>query len=95
MILPLLTVSFQIRVSTREIVVGDCVVLSTGDIICADGLVFERNTLKIFEGALTGESNAISKGAYEFQEKGNFEVRGACGIDMWLLILLLLSAALR
>ncbi|EKX34203.1 hypothetical protein GUITHDRAFT_119620 [Guillardia theta CCMP2712] len=64
----------QIRVSTREIVVGDCVVLSTGDIICADGLVFERNTLKIFEGALTGESNAISKGAYEFQEKGNFEL---------------------
>uniref|UniRef100_A0A7S0ETC5 Calcium-transporting ATPase n=1 Tax=Hanusia phi TaxID=3032 RepID=A0A7S0ETC5_9CRYP len=64
----------QVRVSNREIVVGDCVVLSTGDIICADGLVFERNTLKIFEGALTGESNAISKGQYEFKEKGTFEI---------------------
>ena len=64
----------QVRVSNREVVVGDCVVLSTGDIICADGLVFERNTLKIFEGALTGESNAISKGQYEFKEKGTFEV---------------------
>jgi magnesium-transporting ATPase (P-type) len=54
--------------------VGDILVLSTGDIIVADGLVFERNTLKIFEGALTGESNAISKGVFEFKERGTFQV---------------------
>mmetsp|Transcript_31673 Transcript_31673/g.77666 ORF Transcript_31673/g.77666 Transcript_31673/m.77666 type:complete len:1129 (-) Transcript_31673:386-3772(-) len=64
----------QVRVSNREVVVGDVLVLSTGDIIVADGLVFERNTLKIFEGALTGESHAISKGNYEFKEKGHFSV---------------------
>jgi P-type E1-E2 ATPase len=54
--------TYAFRCSNREVVVGDILVLSTGDIIVADGLVFERNTLKIFEGALTGESNAISKG---------------------------------
>jgi Ca2+ transporting ATPase len=64
----------QMRVSNRDIVVGDCVVLSTGDILCADGIIFERNTLKIFEGALTGESHAIIKGNYEFKEKGAFSV---------------------
>jgi magnesium-transporting ATPase (P-type) len=64
----------SVRCSNRDVVVGDILVLSTGDIIVADGLVFERNTLKIFEGALTGESHAISKGAYEFKERGNFDV---------------------
>eukprot|EP00286_Rhodomonas_abbreviata_P007986 CAMPEP_0181334288 /NCGR_PEP_ID=MMETSP1101-20121128/26162_1 /TAXON_ID=46948 /ORGANISM="Rhodomonas abbreviata, Strain Caron Lab Isolate" /LENGTH=1182 /DNA_ID=CAMNT_0023444219 /DNA_START=304 /DNA_END=3852 /DNA_ORIENTATION=- len=64
----------QKQISTREICVGDCVKLSTGDIICADGLVFERNTLKIYEGALTGESVSISKGPYEFKERGHFDV---------------------
>jgi Ca2+ transporting ATPase len=64
----------QVRISNRDVVVGDVVVLSTGDIIVADGLVFERNTLKIFEGALTGESHAISKGPFEFKERGHFEV---------------------
>mmetsp|Transcript_24048 Transcript_24048/g.60400 ORF Transcript_24048/g.60400 Transcript_24048/m.60400 type:complete len:1187 (+) Transcript_24048:108-3668(+) len=64
----------QRQVSNRDVVVGDVLVLSTGDIIVADGLVFERNTLKIFEGALTGESHAISKGQFEFKEKGHFDV---------------------
>mmetsp|Transcript_6507 Transcript_6507/g.15343 ORF Transcript_6507/g.15343 Transcript_6507/m.15343 type:complete len:1163 (-) Transcript_6507:181-3669(-) len=64
----------QTRISNRDVVVGDCVVLSTGDILCADGIIFERNTLKIFEGSLTGESHAIIKGNYEFKEKGHFPV---------------------
>ena len=57
----------QQLVSTKEVVVGDTVVLSTGDILCADGIVYERNTLSIFEGPLTGESHPIAKGQYEFK----------------------------
>jgi magnesium-transporting ATPase (P-type) len=64
----------QQLISTREVVVGDTVVLSTGDILCADGIVYERNTLSIFEGPLTGESVPISKGQYEFKEKGTWEM---------------------
>jgi magnesium-transporting ATPase (P-type) len=64
----------QQLISTREVVVGDTVVLSTGDILCADGIVYERNTLSIFEGPLTGESHPIAKGQYEFKEKGTWEM---------------------
>lgn len=52
----------QQLVLIKNIVVGDTIVLSTGDILCADGLVYERNNLSIFEGPLTGESHPIAKG---------------------------------
>ncbi|KAJ1482485.1 hypothetical protein T484DRAFT_1803807, partial [Baffinella frigidus] len=68
------TVARGVAPEKGPVVVGDCVVLSTGDILCADGIIFERNTLKIFEGSLTGESHAIIKGNYEFKEKGHFPV---------------------
>ena len=64
----------QQLVSVKEVVVGDTVVLSTGDILCADGIVWERNTLSIFEGPLTGESHPIAKGQYEFKEQGTWEM---------------------
>jgi Ca2+ transporting ATPase len=62
------------KISVKEVVVGDTIVLSTGDIICADGIVYERNTLSIFEGPLTGESHPIAKGQYEFKEDGTWEM---------------------
>jgi magnesium-transporting ATPase (P-type) len=62
------------KISVKEVVVGDTVVLSTGDIICADGICYERNTLSIFEGPLTGESHPIQKGQYEFKEDGTWEM---------------------
>jgi len=61
-------------ISVKEVVVGDTVVLSTGDILCCDGIVWERNTLSIFEGPLTGESHPIAKGQYEFKEAGTWEM---------------------
>ena len=64
----------QQLISVKEVVVGDTIVLSTGDILCADGLVYERNNLSIFEGPLTGESHPISKGKYEFKEAGSWEM---------------------
>ena len=66
--------SLQQKINTREVVVGDTVLLTTGNVLCVDGIVYERNTLSIFEGPLTGESTPMSKGQYEFKEHGTWEM---------------------
>lgn len=43
-------------VSTHDLVVGDIVLLSTGDVLPADGVVMGRNDLAINEKMLTGET---------------------------------------
>jgi len=43
-------------VSTHDLVVGDIVLLSTGDVIPADGVIMGRNDLAINEKMLTGET---------------------------------------
>ena len=57
-----------IPVSTFNLVVGDVVLLSTGDITPADGIVLGRNDLEINEKMLTGETVMKKKSAtYEIQ----------------------------
>jgi len=51
----------QRQVSIFEVVVGDIVVLDTGDIICADGILIDGHDLKCDESGMTGESDAIKK----------------------------------
>ncbi|KAB1434453.1 cation-translocating P-type ATPase [Candidatus Galacturonibacter soehngenii] len=46
---------------SREVVVGDVVLLEAGDYICADGRIIENASLKVNESALTGESLAVDK----------------------------------
>eukprot|EP00960_Hanusia_phi_P062743 765252-Hanusia_phi.AAC.6 len=46
----------QTTISTKTLVVGDIVLLSTGDILPADGIVLGRNDLAINEKMLTGET---------------------------------------
>lgn len=49
------------RIPDYEVVVGDILVLKDGDPIAADARIFENNTLKINEAALTGESETVLK----------------------------------
>jgi len=48
-----------------DILVGDLIKINYGEILPADMLLVEGNGIKIDESALTGESNAVKKKAYE------------------------------
>lgn len=50
-----------IMIPAREVVVGDIVLLDTGDFVPADGRLLEESSLKIDEGMLTGESVPVEK----------------------------------
>ena len=48
-------------VPIADVVVGDVVILSIGDILCADGILLEGSTVKTDESALTGEPELVRK----------------------------------
>ncbi|MEO4054443.1 cation-translocating P-type ATPase [Solibacillus sp. CAU 1738] len=48
-------------VAAKELVKGDIVFLEAGDYVPADGRVLESGSLKVNEGMLTGESEAVEK----------------------------------
>ncbi len=50
-----------ITVSQQEIVVGDIIILESGEKIIADGRLIESNFLSVDESALTGESQSVDK----------------------------------
>ena len=50
-----------LEIPSREVVVGDILLLDAGDFISADGRIIESHSLQINESSLTGESLAIEK----------------------------------
>ncbi len=51
----------EMRIDSRDVVVGDIMILEAGDFICADGRLINSNFLKCEESALTGESVPVEK----------------------------------
>ncbi|MDD5750608.1 MAG: HAD-IC family P-type ATPase [Candidatus Pacebacteria bacterium] len=49
------------EIDSEDLVVGDVVILKTGDKVPADGRIVESKNLKINEAALTGEFGAVKK----------------------------------
>lgn len=49
------------EISSKEVVVGDIVILEAGDIVPADGRVLNCSSLMVNESSLTGESESIEK----------------------------------
>ncbi len=52
-----------IKITTEEIVVGDILLLTEGEVVAADGLLLQANDLSLNESILTGESFAVVKNA--------------------------------
>jgi len=69
----------EIKIPSRDIAVGDIIVLRTGEKIPADCLVLEANELAVNESALTGESKEVNKSASKdekTQDKNNLLFMG-------------------
>lgn len=56
-------------IPSREVTIGDVVLLEAGDYICADGRIIENASLKVNESALTGESLAVDKQDMEISKE--------------------------
>lgn len=56
-------------IMARELVPGDIVKLEAGDYIPADGRLLEAESLKVNEGMLTGESDAVEKTTAPLEEE--------------------------
>ena len=53
----------EVKIDADQVVVGDVVLLTAGDEVCADGRIIEAASLQIDESGLTGESVPASKSA--------------------------------
>lgn len=51
----------ELEISSKDLVIGDIVILNKGDIIPADLRIVESNSLKVKEGAVTGEGYTVEK----------------------------------
>ncbi|MGM9929307.1 MAG: cation-translocating P-type ATPase [Bacillus sp. (in: firmicutes)] len=56
-------------IPARELVKGDIILLEAGDFVPADGRLLESGSLKVEEGMLTGESEAVEKYVHTITEE--------------------------
>lgn len=69
----------QVKVPFKNLVTGDMVILSAGDMVPADLRIIESKDLYIGQSALTGESDAIKK--FENSELANDEIDSISDLD--------------
>ena len=62
-------------IDSKQITIGDIVMLETGDLIPADGRVLESVQLKVDESALTGESLGVEKSEAKIDKEVNLADR--------------------
>lgn len=51
----------RMEIPSREVLVGDILLLEAGDFISADGRIIENHSLQVNESSLTGESESVVK----------------------------------
>ncbi len=51
----------EVQLSTLNVLVGDLVLVETGDILCADGVLVDGTDIKVDESHLTGEADDVAK----------------------------------
>ncbi len=59
----------KIEIPSKDVVVGDIVVIETGDMVVADGRILENFSLQVNESSLTGESTNVEKSDCEIAEE--------------------------
>ncbi|MDZ5001203.1 HAD-IC family P-type ATPase, partial [Clostridium perfringens] len=50
----------KVEIQSKEIVLGDILILEAGDMVVADGRIIENFSLQINESSLTGESESVN-----------------------------------
>ncbi|MGB9586408.1 MAG: cation-translocating P-type ATPase, partial [Anaerolineales bacterium] len=68
----------EISIPNGEVVVGDIVLLSGGNLVPADGLVLEANDFFVNEAVLTGETYPVEKKAGIVKEQATLHERTNC-----------------
>lgn len=73
-----------VEIDAEEIVVGDLMLLSEGEIVAADGLIISANDFSLNESILTGESFSVTKNADNNQSvyKGTLVTGGSATIQV-------------
>ncbi|MCK5016013.1 MAG: HAD-IC family P-type ATPase, partial [Candidatus Peribacteraceae bacterium] len=65
----------EMQISSRELVLGDIVILEAGDKISADGRLINGSHFRVNESSLTGESTAVDKEASSLDENRHLAER--------------------
>ncbi|MDD2857574.1 MAG: HAD-IC family P-type ATPase [Candidatus Nanopelagicales bacterium] len=66
----------DIAIEASAIVLGDCIVLTTGDQLVVDGVILDSQGLEIDESLLTGEADPVDKATGDEAMSGSFVVAG-------------------
>ncbi len=61
----------EVEMDSKELVVGDIIILDTGDVIPADVRILKSNHLQVDQSSLTGESGPVTKVADPSGSTGN------------------------